>query len=145
MHIIDEGVVINFIYNYNIIDDDDDDWRSSPWIKPKNQKTSWRVRAKDHGSRGHGAKPSKKGGPGGVPKIAKFCTRGGKFGGGLFWGGPGTWPHKTWSFMDRLNIKFNLIVEDDHHRWWLSIIMMMMIDRSYVYKSLSSIKFYNVR
>ena len=45
--------------------------------------------------KGSGAKPSKKGGPGGVPKIAKFCTRGGKFGGGLFWGGPGTWDHKT--------------------------------------------------
>ena len=37
--------------------------------------------------RGSGAKTSKKGGSGGVPKIAKFCTRGGKFGGGIFGGG----------------------------------------------------------
>ena len=43
---------------------------------------------KDHESRGPGPNPQKRGGPGGVPKIAKFCTRGGKFGGGLFWGGP---------------------------------------------------------
>ena len=50
---------------------------------------------KDHGPWGPGPKPQKRGGPGGVPKIAKFCTRGGKFGGGLFWGGPGTWLHKT--------------------------------------------------
>ena len=42
---------------------------------------------KDPGSRGPGPKPQKRGGPGGVPKIAKFCTRGGKFGGGPFLGG----------------------------------------------------------
>ena len=36
--------------------------------------------AKDHGLGGPGPKPQKRGGPGGVPKIAKFCTRGGKKG-----------------------------------------------------------------
>ena len=34
--------------------------------------------AKDHGLGGPGPKPQKRGGPGGVPKIAKFCTRGGE-------------------------------------------------------------------
>ena len=37
--------------------------------------------------RGSGAKTSKKGGSGGVPKIAKFCTRGGEIWGGVFLGG----------------------------------------------------------
>ena len=63
--------------------------------KTKRSKNIMRSMGKDPGSRGPGPKPQKRGGPGGVPKIAKFCTRGGKFGGGLFWGGPGTWDHKT--------------------------------------------------
>ena len=41
-------------------------------------KNIMRLGAKDHGLGGHGPKPQKRGGPGGVPKIAKFCTRGGK-------------------------------------------------------------------
>ena len=44
---------------------------------------------------GPGPKPQKRGGPGGVPKIAKFCTRGGKFGGGVFGGVPKNRGHKT--------------------------------------------------
>ena len=36
---------------------------------------------------GPGPKPQKRGGPGGVPKIAKFCTRGGGNLGGVFLGG----------------------------------------------------------
>ena len=47
-------------------------------IKPKDQRSSWRLGAKDPGLGGPGPKPQKRGGPGGVPKIAKFCTRGGK-------------------------------------------------------------------
>ena len=57
-------------------------------IKPQDQRTSSRLRGKDHGLGGQGPKPQKRGGPGGVPKIAKFCTRGGKIRGGVFWGGP---------------------------------------------------------
>ena len=57
-------------------------------IKPKDKRTSSRMGAKDHGLGGPGPKPQKRGGPGGVPKIAKFCTRGGKFGGVFFGGGP---------------------------------------------------------
>ena len=64
------------------------------------------VGAKDHGLGGQGPNPQKRGGPGGVPKIAKFCTRGGKFGGGYFWGGPGTRAHKTWRFYESLKHKF---------------------------------------
>ena len=55
-------------------------------IKSRNIIRSW---AKDHGLGGPGPKPQKRGGPGGVPKIAKFCTRGGEIWGGCFWGGPG--------------------------------------------------------
>ena len=47
-----------------------------------------RLGAKDHGLGGPGPKPQKRGGPGGVPKIAKFCTRGGNLGGGIFGGVP---------------------------------------------------------
>ena len=72
--------------------------------------------AKDYGLGGPGPKPQKRGGPGGVPKIAKFCTRGGKIRGGFFGGVPKNRDHKTWSFMMILNIRFNFIVEDDHHR-----------------------------
>ena len=46
-----------------------------------------RLGAKDHGLGGPGPKPQKRGGPGGVPKIAKFCTRGGEIWGGVFLGG----------------------------------------------------------
>ena len=74
------------------------------------------VEGKVHGGGGPGPKPQKRGGPGGVPKIAKFCTRGGKFGGGVFGGVPENRGHKTWSFMMALNLKFKLIIEDDHHR-----------------------------
>ena len=58
-------------------------------------KNIMRSRAKDHGLGGPGPKPQKRGGPGGVPKIAKFCTRGGKFGGGVFGGVPENRDHKT--------------------------------------------------
>ena len=71
---------------------------------------------KDHGLGGPGPKPQKRGGPGGVPKIAKFCTRGGKFGGGVFGGVPEQGIVKHEGFMMIINMKFILIVEDDHHR-----------------------------
>ena len=46
--------------------------------------------------KGSGAKPSKKGGVrGGSQKSPNFAHGGGNLGGGLFWGGPGTWDHKT--------------------------------------------------
>ena len=46
--------------------------------------------------RGSMAKTSKKGGVrGGSQKSPNFAHGGGNLGGGLFWGGPGTWLHKT--------------------------------------------------
>ena len=62
----------------------EDQTQKDQTIKSKN---ILKVKGKDPGSRGPGPKPQKRGGPGGVPKIAKFCTRGGENPGGGFLGG----------------------------------------------------------
>ena len=67
--------------------------------------------------RGSRAKTPKKGGVrGGSQKSPNFAHGGGNLGGGVFGGGPEQGIIKHEGFMNRLNIRFNLIVEDDHHR-----------------------------
>ena len=56
-------------------------------IKPKDQRSSWRMGAKDHGLGGHGPKPQKRGGSGGGPKNRQILHTGGEIWGGVFLGG----------------------------------------------------------